>query len=222
MANKTTNSMPQKGDIIAVDLTGNGEEKFRVLAIEGTTAKLLAMEDAATISFGDDNTYAGSRLDKFLNEEWFGRLTDAAKAAIVPQEIAQSRCVWYDEPNAIETENPTYTYQHQFNWDDDDYDNWNVKEVVPVGERNVFALDIKDIYDYVGKRWITSAELNTLFFGTAKVTWSWVWLRSADAGTASYAMFVYGDSGRVLSTGVASGCAARPALCIDLSKVEWE
>ena len=185
MANKNT---IKKGDIIAINLTGYGEKKFRVLAIEGATAKLLAMEDAVNVAFGDCNTYAGSRLDKFLNEEWFGRLTDAAKAAIVPQEIAQSRCVWYDEPNAIETENPTYTYQHQFNWDDDDYDNWNVEEVVPIGERNVFALDIKDIYDYVGKRWITSAELNTLFFGTDNLAWSWVWLRSAYAGNSSYAM----------------------------------
>lgn len=218
MADKIT---LKKGDIIAVDLTGNGEEKFRVLAIEGTTAKLLAMEDAAKISFGDYNTYAGSRLDKFLNEEWFGRLTDAAKAAIVPQEIAQSRCTWHDEPDAIEEENPTYTYQHQYNWDDDDYDNWNVEEVVPVGERNVFALDIKDIYDYVGKRWITSAELNTLFFGTDKATWSWVWLRSATADTSSYAMYVGGDTGSVYYYIAAISFAARPALNIDISKVEW-
>ena len=218
MADKIT---LKKGDIIAVDLTGNGEEKFRVLAIEGTAAKLLAMEDAAKISFGDDNTYAGSRLDKFLNEEWFGRLTDAAKAAIVPQEIAQSRCTWHDEPDAIEEDNPTYTYQHQYNWNDDDYDNWNVEEVVPVGERNVFALDIKDIYDYVGKRWITSAELNTLFFGSDKATWSWVWLRSALAGNSSRAMSVGGVTGSVGSSNAPNSVAARPALNIDISKVEW-
>ena len=39
---------PNKGDLINIDLDGNGDKTYRVLAINGNVAKLLGMNDIST------------------------------------------------------------------------------------------------------------------------------------------------------------------------------
>ena len=126
---------------------------------------------------------------------------------------------YYDEPNTPNT--PTYTYQYQNNWSDSDYENANKVGNVTVGERNVFALDLKDIFDYFDKVCITSDELMTLFFNQITQVSKYLWLRSSDAADSSNAWGVNGSRGRLGYSYVRNSNVVRPALNLNLNQVEF-
>ena len=224
---------PTKGDLINMDLDGNGNKTYRVLAISGNVAKLLGMNDISTsqkynatsktgtVTNGTTGQlYAGSDLDTYLNTTWYNTLSADAKAAIVPESRTQYMYRYYDEPNTPNT--PKYTYQYQFNWSDSDYENVNLTDSILIGNRNIFALDFKDIFDYFGKVCITSNELMELWTNqTSAVNDKYWWLSSADAGIPGNAWYVRGSGGIFGSYGVGDACAVRPAFNIDLSKIPF-
>ena len=87
-----------KGDLIKLDLDGNGNKQYRVLSINDKIAKVLGMSDISTSqkynatdkvgTFTNGTTgqlYTGSDLDTYLNTTWYNTLTSAVKAAIVPE-----------------------------------------------------------------------------------------------------------------------------------------
>ena len=219
--------MPVKGDLINLDLDGQGAKQYRVLSMNGDVAKVVAMYDTLTSKYNSTSTtttfgsttaqkYADSTLDTYLNTTWYNTLTSATKAAIVPENVIQYCYKYYDAPNT-----PTYTYQYQYNWSDSDYENADNVGNVTVGDRNVFALDLKDIFDYFGKVCITSDELMTLFWNsTAKVS-KYLWLRSSAAGYPNSAWFVGGDRGILLYNVVGNSRVVRPALNLNLNQVEF-
>ena len=219
-----------KGQILSMDLDGQGAKQYRVLSMDGDVAKVVAMYDTLTSVYNRTSTttifgsttaqkYEGSALDTYLNTTWYNTLTSTTKAAIVPENVVQYCYQYYDEPNTPNT--PTYTYQYQFNWSDSDYDNVNNVGNVVVGNRNVFALDLKDIFDYIGKVCITSDELMTLFWNsTAKVS-KYLWLRSSRTDNSDYAWSVDGYGGRLYRYSVNSSRDVRPALNLNLNQVEF-
>ena len=223
---------PNKGDLINIDLDGNGDKTYRVLAIKGKVAKLLGMSDISTSqkynatsktgTFTNGTTgqlYAGSDLDIYLNTTWYNTLTSTAKAAIVPESRTQYMYQYYDEPNTPNT--PTYTYQYQYDWSDSDYDNVNLTDSILIGNRNIFALDLKDIFDYFDKVCITSNELMELWTNqTSGVSGKYWWLSSATAVPPGSAWRVYGG-GYLGSNGVGNASAVRPAFNLDLSKIPF-
>lgn len=230
--NYTPPPLAAKGDLINLDLDGNGDKIYRVLAMKGNIAKLLGMSDISTSrynatsktgTFANGTTgqlYAGSDLDVYLNTTWYNTLTSAAKAAIVPESRTQYMYKCYDEPNTANT--PTYTYQYQYNWSDSDYENADLTDSIPVGNRNVFALDLKDIYDYFGKVCITSNELMELWTNqTSAVSGKYWWLSSASADASDRAWSLLGAYGGLYRAVVESACAVRPAFNIDLSKISF-
>lgn len=222
-----------KGDLIKLDLDGNGDKQYRVLRINGNVVKLLGMSDISTSqaynttgktgTFTNGSTgqlYAGSDLDTYLNTTWYNTLTSAVKAAIVPEARIQYMYKYYDEPNTPNT--PTYTYQYQYNWSDSDYENVNLTDSILIGNRNIFALDLKDIFDYFGKVCITSNELMELWTNqTSVVGDKYWWLSSARADIPGRAWRVYGDRGTLRGLGVGGACAVRPAFNLDLSKINF-
>lgn len=222
-----------KGDLIKLDLDGNGDKQYRVLGINGNVAKLLGMSDISTSqkynatsktgTFTNGTTgqlYAGSDLDTCLNTTWYNTLTSTVKAAIVPESRTQYMYQYYDEPNTPNT--PTYTYQYQYNWSDSDYENVNLTDSILIGNRNIFALDLKDIFDYFGKVCITSNELMELWTNqTSAIGDKYWWLSSADAGSPGYAWRVRRGVGSLRSRGVGSAYAVRPAFNLDLSKINF-
>ena len=112
-------------------------------------------------------------------------------------------------------------YQYQFNWSNSGYENANDVSNVTVGNRNIFALDLKDIFDYFGKVCITSDELMTLFWNsTAKVS-KYLWLRSSSAGDSNLAWNVYGDYGNLYDYTVNTSFVVRPALNLNLNQIEF-
>lgn len=223
---------PAKGDLIKLDLDGNGNKTYRILAMKGNVAKLLGMNDISTSQkynatsktgpFTNGTTgqlYAGSDLDTYLNTTWYNTLTSTVKAAIVPESRTQYMYRYYDEPNTPNTSK--YTYQYQYNWSDSDYDNANLTDSILIGNRNIFALDLKDIFDYFGKVCITSNELMELWTNqTSAVSGKYWWLSSAYAGPGS-AWLVSDAYGYLSYLGVGSAFAVRPAFNIDLSKIPF-
>lgn len=222
-----------KGDLIKLDLDGNGDKQYRVLGINGNVAKLLGMSDISTSqkynatsktgTFTNGTigqSYVGSDLDTYLNTTWYNTLTSTVKAAIVPESRTQYMYQYYDKPNTPNT--PTYTYQYQYNWSDSDYENVNLTDSILIGNRNIFALDLKDIFDYFGKVCITSNELMELWTNqTSEVTGKYWWLSSAYAANPGFAWGVRGDYGRLGSGDVGNAYAVRPALNLDLSKINF-
>lgn len=222
-----------KGDLIKLDLDGNGDKQYRVLRINGNVVKLLGMSDISTSqaynttgktgTFTNGSTgqlYAGSDLDTYLNTTWYNTLTSAVKAAIVPEARIQYMYKYYDEPNTPNT--PTYTYQYQYNWSDSDYENVNLTDSILIGNRNIFALDLKDIFDYFGKVCITSNELMELWTNqTSVVGDKYWWLSSASAGGPGSAWRVDGGRGGLGRNGVGGARAVRPAFNLDLSKINF-
>jgi hypothetical protein len=203
------------------------------LGINGNVAKLLGMSDISTSqkynatskigTFTNGTTgqlYVGSDLDTYLNTTWYNTLTSTVKAAIVPESRTQYMYKYYNKPNTPNT--PTYTYQYQYNWSDSDYKNANLTDSILIDNRNIFALDLKDIFDYFGKVCITSNELMELWTNqTSAVSGKYWWLSSADADGPGGAWGVIGGSGRLISRGVEGAGAVRPAFNLDLSKINF-
>ena len=231
VVDKTPVPLAVKGNILSMNLDGQGAKQYRVLSMNGDVAKVVAMYDTLTSVYNSTSTtttfgsttaqkYESSTLDTYLNTTWYNTLTSATKAAIVPENVIQHCYQYYDEPNTPNT--PTYTYQYQYNWSDSDYENANDVGNVTVGERNVFALDLKDIFDYFDKVCITSDELMTLFFNQTTAVSKYLWLRSSDAGSSDYAWRVSGDYGLLgLGLAVLTSFVVRPALNLNLNQIEF-
>ena len=222
--------MPVKGDLVNLDLDGNGAKQYRVLSVNGNVAKVMAMYDTLTSKYNNTSTtttfgsttaqkYADSTLDTYLNTTWYNTLKDNVKAAIVPENVVQYCYQYHGEPNTPNTR--SYTYQYQYNWSDSDYENGNNVGNVTVGKRNVFALDLKDIFDCFDKVCITSNELMTLFFNQTTQVSKYLWLRSSFAGYSNFVWSVIGYYGYLDSSRVSRSDVVRPALNLNLNQVKF-
>ena len=221
--------MPVKGDLIKMNLDGTSR-LYRVLSVNGNVYKVLGMWDDFTSKYNETSTtttfgsttaqkYEGSALDTYLNTTWYNTLSSEAKNAIVPENVVQYCYKYYSGPNTPNT--PTYTYQYQYNWSNSDYDNANNVGNVTVGERNVFALDLKDIFDYFEKVCITSDEIMTMFWNSTTKVSKYLWLRSSSSVSSSFAWVVIGSFGSLVSAGATSSNVVRPALNLDMSKIQY-
>ena len=230
VVDKTPPLLVYKGNILSMDLDGKGAKQYRVLSMNGDVAKVMAMYDdlmsaynstSTTTTFGSTTAqkYEGSTLDTYLNTTWYNTLKDNVKAAIVPENIVQYCYKYYNEPNTPNT--PTYTYQYQYNWSNSNYENADNVGNVTVGDRNVFALDLKDIFDYFGKVCITSNELMTMFWNSTTKVFKYPWLRSSYAADSRTAWYVGGDSGDLTYGNVRFSYVVRPALNLNLNQVEF-
>ena len=220
---------PAKGSIVKMNLDGT-ERQYRVLSVNGNVCKVLGMWDDFTSKYNETSTttafgsitaqkYEGSTLDTYLNITWYNTLSSEAKNAIVPENVVQYCYKYYGEPNTPNTS--TYTYQYQYNWSNSDYNNSDNVGNVIVGNRNVFTLDLKDIFDYIGKVCITSDELITMFWNSTTKVSKYPWLRSSYADGSYRAWSVRGYNGGLRGYGSTDSDVVRPALNIDLSKIQY-
>lgn len=218
-----------KGSLVKMNLDGT-ERQYRVLSVNGNVCKVLGMWDDFTSKYNETSTtttfgsttaqkYEGSTLDTYLNTTWYNTLSSEAKNAIVPENVVQYCYQYYDEPNTSNT--PTYTYQYQNSWVDSDYDNADNVGNVVVGNRNVFALDLKDIFDYIGKVCITSDELMTMFWNSTTQVSKYLWLRSSYAGRSYRAWLLDGVEVVLGGDSVRNSNVVRPALNLDMSKIQY-
>ena len=212
-----TNSLAKKGDLINMDLDGNGNKTYRVLKVDGNIAECIGMNKVSSSqSFGAQSGlyYSGSSLDTELNTTFYRSLSTQAKAAIIPKNIVQ------------------YGYTkltYVFGDSQVGYSSKVQKQIV--GDRYIYALDIEDIEMYFGG---TGGSVNNKTSGTYdkediwKLFWNTTttpsntdlfWLRSvtSDEGCCVDAS-AYPQIEVIM---IGSSITARPAFCIDLSKIPF-
>lgn len=209
-----------KGDIIYMNL-GNAEppvgtnNKYRVLDIDGSVAKVLAMYEVNTnTAYGTSTAWQTSYVYDILRT-YYSSLNSSARAAIVRRNLHQFSYNF----NPASFNASTHA----------SYADYSTRRYVQTAASDVFALDISDIElyfggDFASKSGVFSTEdLWEMFYDvrTKPTTNTYPWLRSAVADL-SEAWYVSDSSGYIYKYGVTeTGFSARPAFYIDLDKISW-
>ena len=226
-----------KGQILSMDLDGQGAKQYRVLSVNGDVAKVVAMYDTLTSVYNSTSTtttmgsltvqkYEGSTLDTYLNITWYNTLTSATKAAIVPENVVCDAWYWGS------TGEPDYT--GTYGTAVPGTTNYTISKyaggTLNIGNRNVFALGVQDVIDYLNDSNVqvdTSAILRNVniwkMFWNDEVSHSgkYLWLRSSFADDFDGAWYVGGDYGRLNLDVVGDSNVVRPALNLNLNQVEF-
>lgn len=235
-----------KGDLIYMDLDGNGNKQYRILNINGNNAECLAMytaNDSQSFNKSSKTTtmgsltvqqYSGSDLDTYLNTTWYNTLNSDAKTAIVSKVITQD--AWSTAPNSDTTNySPIYTgtkgssVPGETTYSIGKY----INAELAVGNRNVYALGVQDIIDYLSDESfrvdktaiLRNVNIWKMFYNieiqpVAEYR-TFPWLRSADTRNNSNALFLQDVNGGIQSLSHANPKGAIPAFTIDLSKISF-
>ena len=227
----TTLTPVSKGDLISMSLgnatpAAGSNNQYRVLNISGTVAEVVAMYDISTSQkfSSSSQTYSGSLLDTALNTTWYGTLNATAKAAIVDKTFKQDSWYWGTSGSPVYsgyygTSNPgTSSYSVSL---------WNASFGSKI-TRKVYALSLQDVLDYVTDTSVGDGKLQNyniwkLFWNTTSQpsNYTYPWLRSALASNSSSCWVVCGSIGYVSGSSYDDSLASRPALTIDLSKIDF-
>lgn len=230
--------LAMKGQILSMNLDGQGAKEYRVLSMNGDVAKVMAMYDTLNNVWRKDyNTtttmgtltvvkYEGSDIDIYLNTTWYNTLTSATKAAIVPESIVCD--AWYYN----NTGDPVYsgTYGSSI----PGTDNYTISKyaggTLNIGNRNVFALGVQDVIDYLNDSSVqvdTTAILRNVniwkMFWNDEVSHSgkFPWLRSSYGINSDTAWCVGGTYGSFSFGGARNSQVVRPALNLNLSQIPF-
>ena len=229
--------MPLKGDLINLDLDGQGAKQYRVLSMDGDVAKVVAMYDTlksawdanySTTTMGTVSVakYEGSTLDTYLNTTWYNTLTSTTKAAIVPENVVCDAWYWDN------TGDPDYTgtYGNSVPGGSSYTISKYAGGTLNIGNRNVFALSVQDVIDYLNDSSVqvdTSAILRNVniwkMFWNDEVSHSGKhpWFRSSRADNSNNAWNVNSYSGLLRHSDVTSSYVVRPALNLNLNKIKF-
>ena len=227
-----------KGSLVNLDLDGNGNKQYRVIKCNGNVAQVMAMYDTLTSEWNADTSktttmgtltvakYDGSDIDIYLNTTWYNTLTSAAKAAIVPESVVCDTWHWGN------TGDPDYTGTYGNSVPGTS--NYTISKyaggTLNIGNRNVFALGMQDVIDYLNDSSVqvdTTAILRNVniwkMFWNDEVSHSdkYPWLRSSFADDSYAAWRVRGDRGRLDMDYVGNSYVVRPALNLDMSKIQY-
>ena len=238
VVDKTPFEAPAKGTIISMDLDGNGAKQYRIIKSSGEVAQVMAMYDTLTSEWNTDTSktttmdtltvakYDGSDIDIYLNTTWYNTLTSATKAAIVPENVVCD--AWYRN----NTGDPDYT--GTYGTAVPGTSNYTISKytggTLNIGNRNVFALGVQDVIDYLNDSSVqvdTTAILRNVniwkMFWNDEVSHSskYLWLRSSYADDFTYAWDVGGDTGGLYNYYVDFSIVVRPALNLDMSKIQY-
>lgn len=184
---------PVKGDLLLLDLDGNGNKQYRVLKINGSVATLLYMSDdisfttsQQTGTFDGGKTgqvYANSDMDTYLNTTWYNTLTTQAKAAIVATTIEQKL---FDEDSSYSS-SATYTGS---SINGTEY--YKQLDKKAIGSRKVYTISLDEIIEYLGNGTSNFNQLNI-----RKMFWN-----AAHPRQGNYGFFFTRDAAKKNSDGV--------------------
>ena len=220
-----------KGKIITIE-----SKQYRVIKVAGNVAEVVAMYDASTsqvfnatsktVTFSGGSTgqqYQGSTLDVYLNETFFATLSATMQAAIVPKAINQD--MWgygSSAPSSGTYYHQTYGSANRYYYDNSSGVSYGTAEV---GSRNVYALSLREVIDYLGvpeNGDFTDTDIWQMFWNdNSSHSEQYLWLRSAYGNNSGTAVILYGSLGFFSDINYNRSYSVRPAFQIDLSKVEW-
>lgn len=246
-----TPPLATKGELINMNLDGNGNKTYRVLKCNGKVAEVVGMNPISNTAqcWDEDNTtttigsltvakYADSDLDIFLNTTWYDTLSNIAKNAIVSQTITQD--AWYQSAEG----SPVYTgISGRNSANESEYSISKYSDgVIDVGSRNIYALSAQDVIDYlsdenvrVDKTMILrNINIWKMFWNTETMPYQEqldnayaFWLRSAAASVARKYAYTVSSWGGVLMPCATNNSTegfqklVRPAFQINLSKIPF-
>lgn len=231
-------SIISKGSIVNLDLDGNGDKQYRVLKCNGNVAQIVAMYDTLTSVYNNDTSYdttmgtltvakyEGANIDTYLNTTWYNTLTSTAKTAIIPENVVCDAWYWGNSGD------PDYTGTYGDSVPGTS--NYTISKytggILNIGERNVFALGVQDVIDYLDDNSVqvdAAAILRNVniwkMFWNDEVSHSdkYLWLRSSMAGDSGSAWCVIGETGYLTRGTLLSTFIVRPVLNLDLSKIPY-
>ena len=170
--------------------------------------------------------YEGSDIDTYLNTTWYNTLTSATKAAIVPENVVCDAWYWGNKGD------PDYT--GTFGSSVPGTSNYTISKyaggTLNIGNRNVFALGLQDVIDYLNDSSVqvdTTAILRNVniwkMFWNDEVSHSgkYPWMRSSGANRSDTAWDVDGNTGNLSYYSVNYSRVVRPALNLDMSKIQY-
>lgn len=177
------------------------------------TSKTVAFSGGAT-----GQQYQGSDLDTYLNETFFAILSETMQSAIIPKAINQDMWNYADSaPSSGTYYHLTYGSNNRYYYDS----NYGTAEV---GSRNVYALSIKDVIDYLGVSAggdFDYTDILQMFWNRSTIIIDYLWLRSACRNGTNYVFCAYGQDGNLNDYSYYNTYKARPAFQIDLSKIAY-
>ena len=230
---------PAKGSIVKMNLDGT-DRVYRVLSVDGNVCKVMGMFDDFRSEYNETSTtttmgtltvqkYEGSTLDTYLNTTWYNTLTSATKAAIVPENVVCDAWYW-----SSSTASGDPVYSGTYGTAVPGTTNYSIGKyaggTLNIGNRNVFVLGVQDIIDYLNDSSVqvdTTAILRNVniwkMFWNDEVSHSgkYQWLRSSRADSSNSAWGVFGNRGFLGSGGVDNSYVVRPALNLDMSKIQY-
>lgn len=198
----------------------------------------MAMYDTLTSKWNNDTSktttmgtltvakYEGSDIDTYLNTTWYNTLTSATKAAIVPENVVCDAWYWGNAGDPDYTGTYGTAVPGTGNYTISKYAGGTLN----IGNRNVFALGIQDVIDYLNDSSVqvdTTAILRNVniwkMFWNDEVQHSgkYPWLRSSYAGGSYNAWRVDGNSGSLSGNLVSFSYVVRPALNLNLSQLPF-
>ena len=231
-------SIISKGSIVNLDLDGNGDKQYRVLKCNGNVAQIVAMYDTLTSVYNNDTSYdttmgtltvakyEGANIDTYLNTTWYNTLTSTAKTAIIPENVVCDAWYWGNSGDPDYTGTYGDSVPGTSNYTISKYTGGTLN----IGERNVFALGVQDVIDYLDDSSVqvdTTAILRNVniwkMFWNDEVSHSdkYLWLRSSMAGDSSSAWCAIGETGYLTRGTLLSTFIVRPVLNLDLSKIPY-
>lgn len=167
--------------------------------------------------------YADSDLDTYLNTTWYNTLSDVAKAAIVSTAVIQD--AWtFGSAEYSGTYGATVPGTTAYNIG-------KYSNTISIGERNIFALSVQDVIDYLNDN---SVQVDTTAILRNVNIWKLFWntetspknsgsirLSSANTGNSNSTWIVNSSLGYLNIGSVTIGHRVRPAFNIDLSKIPF-
>lgn len=225
-----------KGSLVKMNLDGT-ERQYRVLSVNGNVCKVMGMWDDFTSKYNETSTtttmgsltvqkYEGSTIDTYLNTTWYNTLTSTTKAAIVPESVVCDAWYWGS------TGDPDYTGTRGNSVPGTN--NYTISKyaggTLNIGNRNVFALGVQDVIDYLND---SAVQVDTTAILRNVNIWKMFWndeashsgkytcLRSSDAYDYDSAWDVNGDFGFLTHSDVGNSYVVRPALNLDMSKIQY-
>ena len=238
MANAGPSPAPSvaKGDIISFDAFGDGtQQRFRVLSVNGTVAKIIGFEPGFTGKISDGSrhsgtfsngenyaAYEGSYVDVGLETTYYSSLSASVKNAIIAENYTQFACT-APAAGQVPTEHD-FNIQRVTSVQVHSYDKLGEKVV---GSRHVRSFDIQDLIEYFEftptNNTIPAQTLIELLTDSTTPPSNYYGIISAMQGGSSYDCVITIDSthGHLNRLRVSYNARFSPLFKIDLSQIQY-
>lgn len=177
-------------DYIVMGQTEDGNYRL----ISGTSIGERAFQSSARSDGQNMNTYEGSEIDNYLENDWYNSLSSTMKSAIQPTSIKQASYVTYNDPDSKQETG----YNGQ---------------VYNTISRHAFLPSVREIGKVV--------DLKNPDKVKAFLNGDYLWTRDSCQGDAHYVEYLSAYRGSLDFGYVDRARGVRPAFVIDLSQVDY-